>query len=77
LSGSVELAPLLDLSEHIVDLVETGRTLKENGLIELDTIVEVSARLIVNRASYHLKRAIVAAMIDSLQSAIRASASAS
>lgn len=54
LAGSVELAPLLGLAERIVDLVETGRTLKENGLIEVERIMESTARLIVNRAS--LKR---------------------
>jgi ATP phosphoribosyltransferase len=63
LSGSVELAPLLGLSDLIVDLVETGRTLKENGLEVIDEIVESSARLIVNRASFHLKRVEVGALI--------------
>src|ERR1700754_3129247 len=71
LSGSVELAPLLGLSEHIVDLVETGRTLRENGLVVIDTITESTARLIVNRASYHLKRAAVAALIDTLRAGIQ------
>lgn len=70
LSGSVELAPLLGLSEHIVDLVETGRTLSENGLVVIDTIAESSARLIVNRASYHLKRASVSALISTLGQAL-------
>jgi ATP phosphoribosyltransferase len=68
LSGSVELAPLLGLSEHIVDLVETGRTLRENGLVVIDTIAESSARLVVNRASYHLKRSEIARLIDLLRS---------
>jgi ATP phosphoribosyltransferase len=67
LSGSVELAPLLGLSEHIVDLVETGRTLRENELVVIDTIIESTARLIVNRASYHLKRAAVAHLIETLR----------
>ena len=67
LSGSVELAPVLGLSEHIVDLVETGRTLSENGLVIIDTIAESTARLIVNRASYHLKRAAVAELIERLR----------
>ena len=71
LSGSVELAPVLGLSEHIVDLVETGRTLRENGLVIIDTIAESSARLIVNRASYHLKRAAVAALLDLLRAGIQ------
>jgi len=72
LGGSVELAPLLGLSEHIVDLVETGQTLRENGLAEIETIAEVSARLIVNRASYHLKRAPVADLIETLKIGIAA-----
>ena len=70
LSGSVELAPVLGLSDHIVDLVETGRTLKENGLVVIDTIAESTARLIVNRASYHLKRATVAEFINTLRDAL-------
>jgi ATP phosphoribosyltransferase len=67
LSGSVELAPVLGLSQHIVDLVETGRTLRDNGLVVIDTIAESSARLIVNRASYHLKRAPIAGLIEALR----------
>jgi ATP phosphoribosyltransferase len=70
LSGSVELAPGLGLSEHIVDLVETGRTLRDNGLVVIDTIAESTARLIVNRASYHLKRAAVASLIEALKAAL-------
>ena len=70
LSGSVELAPLLGLAQHIVDLVETGRTLRDNGLVVVDTIAESSARLIVNRASYHLKRGSIAALVDSLRSQV-------
>lgn len=66
LSGSVELAPITGLAERIVDLVETGRTLEENGLVVTDVIAEVSARLVVNRASYQLKRAEVAGLVDLL-----------
>ncbi|MEY3283338.1 MAG: hypothetical protein RIR86_1351 [Acidobacteriota bacterium] len=66
LSGSVELAPLLGLSDRIVDLVETGRTLKENGLEVIDVITESTARLIVNRASFHLKMRQVSQMIEAL-----------
>jgi ATP phosphoribosyltransferase len=51
LNGAMELAPALGLSLRIVDLVSTGRTLVENGLVETDTIMPVSARLIVNRAA--------------------------
>lgn len=63
LSGSVELAPITGLAERIVDLVETGRTLADNGLVVTDVIADVSARLIVNRASYQLKRDDVATLI--------------
>ncbi|MBE5073528.1 ATP phosphoribosyltransferase [Erythrobacteraceae bacterium E2-1 Yellow Sea] len=51
LNGAMELAPSLGLAGRIVDLVSTGRTLKDNGLVETDTIVQISARLIVNRAA--------------------------
>ena len=67
LSGSVELAPITGLAERIVDLVETGRTLADNGLSVTDVIAEVSARLVVNRASYQLKRAEVAALVALLE----------
>ncbi len=56
LYGSIELAPLLGLSDFIVDIVETGRTLRENGLIVIDYIRPSSAKLIVNRASFKTKR---------------------
>ena len=52
LNGAMEIAPVLGLSSRIVDLVSTGRTLAENGLVEVETITEVSARLIVNRAAF-------------------------
>jgi ATP phosphoribosyltransferase len=52
LNGAMELAPSLGLARQIVDLVSTGRTLKQNGLVETDRILDVSARLIVNRAAY-------------------------
>jgi len=70
LSGSVELAPVLGLSDCIVDLVETGRTLAENGLAVVETITESTARLVVNRASYHLKAAEVGALVESLSRAV-------
>lgn len=66
LSGSVELAPVLGLADCIVDLVETGQTLSENGLEVVEVITESSARLVVNRASYQLKAAAVARLIESL-----------
>ena len=55
LNGSVELAPLMDLSDVIVDIVETGKTLKDNGLEVLEELDYVSARLIANKASYRFK----------------------
>ncbi|MEN8906712.1 MAG: ATP phosphoribosyltransferase [Clostridiales bacterium] len=55
LNGSVELAPLVGLSEVIVDLVESGRTLKDNGLVILDTIAHISARMIINKVSLKMK----------------------
>ena len=63
----VSIAPVLGLSEHIVDLVQTGQTLRDNGLVVIDTVAESTARLIVNRAAYHLKRAAVAEMIATLK----------
>ncbi|MCI0476765.1 MAG: ATP phosphoribosyltransferase [Anaerolineales bacterium] len=55
LSGSIELAPMVGLADLIVDVVDTGRTLQENGLVELDEIFKSQAALIVNRASHTLK----------------------
>lgn len=57
LNGSVEIAPILGLSDVIVDIVETGRTLAENHLVVRETVVPISARLIANKASYEFKRA--------------------
>lgn len=55
LNGSIEIAPILGLSDVIVDIVETGTTLKENDLVVVDTVVPISARLIANKASYQFK----------------------
>ncbi|GAA4719122.1 ATP phosphoribosyltransferase [Brevibacillus fulvus] len=55
LNGSVELAPIIGLADRIVDIVSTGQTLRENGLIELEHICEITTRLIANRASYRMK----------------------
>lgn len=55
LNGSIELAPLVGLADRIVDIVSTGRTLKENGLIEFEKVMPITSRLIVNPASYRLK----------------------
>ncbi|WP_438435033.1 ATP phosphoribosyltransferase [Gorillibacterium sp. sgz500922] len=59
LNGSIELAPLIGLADRIVDMVETGQTLRENGLVELTSIFPVTSRLIANRVSYRLKSAAV------------------
>ena len=69
LSGSVELASVLGLADCIVDLVETGKTLQENGLNLLEVISESTARLVVNRASYQLKAEAVGDLIKSLREA--------
>ena len=70
LSGSVELAPVTGLADCIVDLVETGRTLAENGLVVVETITESTGRFVVNRASYQLKAASVGEIIKALGAAL-------
>ena len=70
LYGSIELAPLVGLSERIVDLVSTGGTLRENGLVEVETIAEVTSRLIVNRASLKTKHQRITALIEGLERVI-------
>jgi len=67
LNGSVELAPLIGLSEVIVDIVESGRTLKENGLDVLEVVAEISARVVVNRVSMKMKETEILPMIDALR----------
>lgn len=69
LSGSIELAPLLHLAELALDIVQTGRTLKENGLVEIETVAEVAACLVVNRASYQRHRALLNQWIGRLEAA--------
>ena len=59
LNGAMELAPMLGLAPRIVDLVSSGRTLKENGLVEVEVIAEVTSRLIVNRAAFKTRREVV------------------
>ena len=66
MSGSVELAPLVGLADLIVDLVQTGTTLRENGLAEMQVVLESQAVLIANRASYRLRAADVRELIDAL-----------
>ena len=69
LSGSVELGPALGLADVIVDLVETGETLRENGLTVVEEIAESTGRLVVNRASYQLKTKEVMRLLDALTTA--------
>ena len=66
LNGSIELAPILDLSDVIVDIVETGTTLKENNLEVLETIVPISARLIANKAGFKFKSSQIQPLIAAL-----------
>ena len=66
LNGSIELGPIVGLSESIVDIVETGTTLRENNLEEIVTIMNSTARLIANRVSYKLKFARINSLVDDL-----------
>ncbi len=70
LNGAMELAPSLGLASRIVDLVSTGRTLKDNGLVETSQILPVSARLIVNRASLKTDSARMGALIDAFRAMV-------
>ena len=68
IEGSVELAPLLGLSDAIVDIVETGSTLKENGLVIIeDNVAPISARLIANSASLKLRKAEIEDLADKME----------
>ncbi|MBO5247820.1 MAG: ATP phosphoribosyltransferase [Clostridia bacterium] len=66
LNGSIEIAPILGLSDVIVDIVETGTTLKENKLEVIETIVPISARLIANKAGFKFKNAMIQAVMNGL-----------
>jgi ATP phosphoribosyltransferase len=70
LYGSMELAPLVGLSDVIVDLVESGNTLKANGLIPLEHIADISSRLVVNKASWKMKHPSVMALVDAMREAV-------
>jgi ATP phosphoribosyltransferase len=67
LNGNVELAPLIGLADRIVDLVETGNTIRENGLVELEKIADITSRLIANRVSYRMKNEAIQPICDRLQ----------
>ena len=66
LNGSIEIAPILGLSDVIVDIVETGTTLRENNLEVRETIVQISARLIANKSGYKFKREKILKLMDGL-----------
>ena len=67
IEGSVELAPILDLADAIVDIVETGATLRENGLVPIEDVAPVSARLVVNTAAMKLKKNEILDFIEKCQ----------
>jgi ATP phosphoribosyltransferase len=66
----MELAPVLGLADEIVDIVDTGNTLRANGLEPRETIAQISSRLIVNKASMKLKHHQIEALIDAVESAV-------
>ncbi len=70
LYGSMELAPIVGLADLIVDLVESGNTLKANGLVPLEHIADISSRLIVNKASWKMKHATVMQLIEAMREAV-------
>lgn len=74
LGGAIELAPLMGLADRIVDITQTGETLRQNGLAVVDTITEVTSRLVVNPAALKLYGEGIAALIDRLEQALRRSA---
>lgn len=74
LNGSIELAPIIGLSDRIVDIVSTGRTLVENGLVEYERIVDITSRLIVNPVSYRMKDERISELVERLNEVIQTGA---
>ena len=72
LNGALELAPSLGLADSIVDIVDTGKTLKANGLEPKDLIADISSRVIVNKASMKIKNAIIRDILSKLSTAVKA-----
>lgn len=70
LNGSIELAPMIGLADRIVDIVSTGRTLKENGLVEYEKIADITSRLIANPVSYRLKQQRIQELTKRLRQAV-------
>ena len=71
LHGSIELAPLLGLSDVIVDIVETGNTLKANGLVQIDEVLPISARLIANKANFKFKTKEIEQVTEALAKVVK------
>lgn len=71
LYGSMELAPLVGMADRIVDVVDTGNTLRANGLIPMELIADISSRLVVNKASMKMKHARIQQFIDDIRKAVR------
>ncbi|MDM5250167.1 MULTISPECIES: ATP phosphoribosyltransferase [unclassified Lysinibacillus] len=71
LNGSIELAPMIGLADRIVDIVSTGRTLKENGLVEYEFITDVSSRLIANPVSYRMKGERIIDLVKRLKKCVK------
>jgi ATP phosphoribosyltransferase len=72
LYGSMELAPLAGLADAIVDLVSSGGTLRANNLVEVEEIVAISSRLVVNQSALKTRRAEIAPLIDRIEAAVQA-----
>ncbi|MGE0384870.1 MAG: ATP phosphoribosyltransferase [Gammaproteobacteria bacterium] len=72
LYGSMELAPLVGLADRIVDLVDTGNTLRANGLAPLEHIADISSRLVVNKAAFKIKHARIRGFVDEMRAAVAA-----
>jgi ATP phosphoribosyltransferase len=73
LSGAIELGPLTGLCERIVDITQTGETLRQNGLVEIDTVADVSSRLVVNPARLKLDGDRIGSLIEALERAVTSS----
>lgn len=71
LNGSIELAPLIGLADRIVDIVSTGRTLKENGLVEYEKMIDISSRLIANPVSYRMKSERIKELVSRLSEVVK------
>lgn len=74
LNGSIELAPLIGLADRIVDMVETGQTLVENGLVEQEVMFDITSRFIANRVSFRMKNETIQELCDLLQKMVNGTA---